>query len=69
MFVEDIYNAKALLKSSMSMLLEMMMLNDGYAKFGWIYGFQLYLLEKNLVSFAEFTFTSKPKLGVFQKGR
>ena len=29
--VEDIYKAKALLKSSISMLLEMMMLDDGYA--------------------------------------
>ena len=31
MNVEDIYKAKALLKSSISMALEMMMLDDGYA--------------------------------------
>ena len=31
MHVEDIYKAKALLKSSISMPLEMMMLDDGYA--------------------------------------
>ena len=30
MHVEDIYKAKTLLKSSISMLLKMMMLDDGY---------------------------------------
>ena len=31
MHVEEIYNAKALLKSSISMPVEMMILDDGYA--------------------------------------
>ena len=31
MLVKDIYKAKALLESSISMLLEMMMLDDGHA--------------------------------------
>ena len=31
MHVEEIYKAKTLLKSSISMSLEMMMLDDGYA--------------------------------------
>ena len=31
MLEEDIYKAKALLKSSINMLVEMMMLDDGYA--------------------------------------
>ena len=31
MNVDDIYKAKAMLKSSISMLVKMMMLDDGYA--------------------------------------